>query len=55
MERFTLLRFNKESLAIPTKKLISVDAGNGIIKVKYYDDDDNQLTESGYHLIHRWR
>lgn len=55
MEHFALLRFNKESLIIPAKKLISVDAGNNIIKVKYYDDDDNQLTESGYHLIHHWR
>lgn len=55
MEHFSLLRFNKESLVIPAKKLISVDAGNNIIKVKYYDDDDNELIESGYYLIHRWR
>lgn len=55
MEHFLLLRFNKESLVIPAKKLLSVDAGNNIIKVKYYDDDDNELTESGYQLIRRWR
>lgn len=55
MEHFTLLRFNKEPLVIPTKKLISVDAGNNIIKVKYYDNDDNELEATGYNLVHRWK
>jgi hypothetical protein len=55
MNRFQLLRFNCEPISIPANKLICVDAGNNIINVRYYDEDDNEQHAVGYSLVHHWR
>lgn len=50
-----LLRFNKESLTIPSEKLVCVNPHDNLIEVKYYDNDDNEVSELGYQLIHHWK
>ena len=54
MDKLILFRFNQPPIDIPINRVISVDAGNNIFKVTYYDDEENQISLSGYRLLHKW-
>lgn len=54
MGKLILFRFNQPPIDIPFNRIISVDAGNNILKVTYYDDEEKQISLSGYQLLHKW-
>lgn len=54
MDKLILFRFNDCPIDIPINRIISINAGNNILKVAYYDDEENQLSVSGYQLLHKW-
>jgi len=55
MDKLILFRFNQCPIDIPINRIISVDAGNNILKVTYYDDEENQVSATGYQILHKWR
>lgn len=55
MDKLILFRFNQCPIDIPINRIISVDAGNNILKVTYYDDEENQISATGYQILHKWR
>jgi len=54
MDKLILFRFNQCPIDIPINRIISIDAGNNILKVTYYDDEENQISVTGYHILHKW-
>lgn len=54
MDKLILFRFNQPPIDIPINRVISVDAGNNILKVTYYDDEENPISLLGYQLLHKW-
>ena len=54
MSKLILFRFNQFPTDIPINRIISIDASNNILKVTYYDDEENQISATGYHILHKW-
>ena len=47
-----LLRFNQPPLEISNNKFIGAySEDNNLIEVHYFDNDDNEQTALGYHLM----
>ena len=46
-----LLRYNQPSLEISNNKFVGAFPKNNLIEVHYYDNDDNEQTALGYHLM----
>ena len=46
-----LLRYNQPPLEISNNKFVGAFPKDNLIEVHYYDNDDNEQTALGYHLM----
>lgn len=46
-----LLRFNQTQLEIPNNKFVGAFPKDNLIEVHYYDENDDEHTALGYHLM----
>ena len=46
-----LLRYNQPPLEISNNKFVGAFSKDNLIEVHYYDNDDNEQTALGYHLM----
>lgn len=46
-----LLRFNQQPLEISNNKFVGAFPKDNLIEVRYYDENDDEQTALGYHLM----
>ncbi len=51
----TLLRYNQPALKIPFNRFIGAFSHDNLIEVHYYNDDEEEISVLGYHLMHCWK